>query len=321
MQDRIIFPSVVDEDVRRTLLSNITNLPSLIPSLFTFFETLKYLEPLCDILKRLIGDKMKGTIRRSLLGCFFPPEKIKMQKSDSHDMEWRGQPTKVAEIAYAELWAFCGRHFDVLSDFTPLKENGKGKPMIKGSNPVVWQWLARFALDRGFRTPVAEQLAAQDSRSQLAIEYLTKANPLPGTFSAVQIQTAVLAVSSPFASSEEIPELGTSQLDVERRSGRPCDSDLQDDKRFLFAPIIYRDEPFPAVNLRFVRRDLWRCMFGSLRFQVRAPRLERSLLLIAHRPTTSVRQNHRFRSKKVVQQPPPRHGKEGSLAATPMNIP
>lgn len=87
MQDRVIFPSVVDESLRQALLANITHISSLIPSLWTFFETLKFLEPLCDILRRLIGSEMKGTIRRSLLGCFFPFEKSRVQKSEKYHVE------------------------------------------------------------------------------------------------------------------------------------------------------------------------------------------------------------------------------------------
>jgi hypothetical protein len=161
MQDHVLFSLVEDRSHRRALLENITNAPSLIPSLRTFFETLKYLEPICDTLKQLIGTKMKGTIRRSLFGSFFPPEKVTVQKSESHSMELRGQLDKAAEIAYIQLWAFCARHFNGLTTFTP-----------------------RFALDLGFRIPVAEKLAAQDSRSRLAIDFLRKANPLSITFSA-----------------------------------------------------------------------------------------------------------------------------------------
>ncbi|KAF2650673.1 hypothetical protein K491DRAFT_666825 [Lophiostoma macrostomum CBS 122681] len=290
MQGGVIFPLVVDESLRRALLANICGVSSLIPSLWTFFETLKYLEPVCDILKRLIGNKMKGTIRRSLLGLFFPPERIRMQKSESHDMEWRAQSDQVqaAEIAYMELWAVCGRHFDGLTTFTPKKENGKGKPAIKEPNPVLWQCIARFALARGFRIPAAEQLAAQDSRSHLAIDYLRKANPLLVDFSAAQIQTAVLAGSTTDVSAEKEWQPSTTQLDVERRFGRPFASDLEVDKRSLFVPTIYRDQDPTAVNLLFVRRDLFRCIFGLFRFQVWLPTLPCSFSLMLYRMRTLV---------------------------------
>jgi hypothetical protein len=269
IEDRTIFPSIVEDGLRRALLANIASIPSLIPTLSTFFEALKYLEPICDVLKRLIGDKMKGSIRRSLLGCFFRPKSIRVQKSESYDMEWKGQQSKAAQLAYIELWALCARHFDGLTSSTPLKENGKDKPVVVGPNPVLWQRLAQFALDRGFRTPAAEQLAAEDSHSKLAIDYLKKANPLLKNFSNEQIQAVVRAASISNTLAEDEPEIGTTQLEVERRFGRPFELDLEEDKQLLFAPIIFRGRGFPIVNLQFARRDLFQCIFGPIHFRVR----------------------------------------------------
>ena len=82
MEEKIIFPSVVDGAVRQTLMSNIVSLPCLIPLLWTFFEMLKYIEPCCDILKGLIGGKLKKTIRASLEGCYFPPYERVIQTSN-----------------------------------------------------------------------------------------------------------------------------------------------------------------------------------------------------------------------------------------------
>lgn len=285
IQDRTIFPSVSEEYLRRALLANIINVPCLIPSLSTFFETLKFLEPPCDILRRLIGSKMKDTIRKSLFGCFFPPEKIRVQTSEKYHMEYKAQldQAQAAEIAYVQLWAFCSRHFNELSNYAPRKGNSKDKPMVVEQNPVIWQRLATFAVDLGFLIPDATQLAMQDSRSKLALDYLRKANPLSVNFSSAQIQKVVIAGSLPEDPAEEVPELNAIELEKERRYGRPFESDLQEDKHHLFVPTIYRDQDYPAVNLHFVRRDLFRCIFGSFHFQVCLPRIKYSYSLTSRR--------------------------------------
>jgi hypothetical protein len=64
MERGVIFPSQNERGIRKTLLENICDFPGVIPSLWTFFETLKYLEPLCEALRRLLGEQMKRTIRR-----------------------------------------------------------------------------------------------------------------------------------------------------------------------------------------------------------------------------------------------------------------
>lgn len=58
-----IFPSQDDSEIRKILLENICEFSGVIPSLWTFFETLKYLEPLCEALRHLLGRQMKRTIQ------------------------------------------------------------------------------------------------------------------------------------------------------------------------------------------------------------------------------------------------------------------
>ncbi|KAI1537805.1 ATPase [Pyrenophora tritici-repentis] len=88
-----IFPSQNDRGIRKTLMENICNFPGVIPSLRTFFETLKYLEPLCEALKWLLGTQMKHTIRSSLIGLFFPPGKNMVQLNETEDSADFGLPT------------------------------------------------------------------------------------------------------------------------------------------------------------------------------------------------------------------------------------
>ncbi|KAF1935627.1 hypothetical protein EJ02DRAFT_484202 [Clathrospora elynae] len=82
-----IFPSQNDRGIRKTLVENICAFPGVIPSLWTFFETLKYLEPLCEALRQLLGEQMKGTIRSSLKGLFFAPSKNMVQLTETQDVE------------------------------------------------------------------------------------------------------------------------------------------------------------------------------------------------------------------------------------------
>ncbi|KAF2105295.1 hypothetical protein BDV96DRAFT_655755 [Lophiotrema nucula] len=211
---------------------------------------------------------MKGMIRRSLLACFFPPKQNRVQKSEKCYIECRAQldQGKAAELAYVQLWAFCRRHFDQLSTFAPRKVIGKDKPVVMEQNPLLWQRLATFASNLGFRVPDATQLAEQQSRSQLAIDYLRKANHLSTEFSAAQIERVVLTGSLPDDPAEEVPELSTNPLLKERRFGQTFNPDLEEDKHYLFILTIYQEQDFPVVNLQFVRYDLFRCIFAPFRF-------------------------------------------------------
>ena len=190
-------------------------------------------------------------------------------------MEFRARLDQVnaAELAYVQLWAFCGRHFDELSTFAPRKVNGKDKPVVVEQNPMLWQRLVTFASDLGFRIPEATQLGVQDPRFKLAADYLRKVNPLSLHFSTARIQRVVLAGSLSEGTVEEVPGLDTTELVKKRRLGRTFEPDLEEDKHHLFVPTIYQNRDFPVVDLQFVRHDLFRCIFGPFRFQVCVSRM------------------------------------------------
>lgn len=270
MQKQELFPSQHDHTARRALADNICSYPCLIPSLRTFFETLKYLEPICEALRKLLGGKIKRTIRTSFQGCYFAPERIIVQTSGTKDMELTTTLSKeeAAHVAYVELWAFCARHFDDLTTFTPRMECKGTKPQVKGPNPVVWQRLARFTMSRGFMTPRAKELSEDTCDSQLALDYLRKANPLSITFSAALVEKVVTASRPEAIVDDESSAPDDSFITVDRRSGRPYEFDLARDKKTLFFANICISQSSNNVSLNFVRRDLFSCIFGPFHFEV-----------------------------------------------------
>jgi hypothetical protein len=272
MSNKDLFPSVVDENVRQALLQNILQLSVLIPTLWTFFETLKYLEPCCDALKQIIGNNMKSTIRSSLMGSYFPRESVIIQTSEHHEVAYvRDSPPRIAaQIAYVQLWAFCARHFDGLTSFTPKKENKKTKPVATAPNPALFQHLARFAIAQGFKLPNAVKLASEDSQRTLALEYLQKANPTSTSIHSDLIQKVVSVAVRPaedHENGEDEEEAG--YLPVERRCGRPFEYDyLNHDRRSMFLPCIYGSHSYSEVTINFVRHDLFTHIFGPFKIQV-----------------------------------------------------
>jgi hypothetical protein len=87
IERREIFPSQNDRGIRKSLVQNICAFPSVIPLLQTFFQTLKYLEPLCKALRQLLGKQIKRTICLSLAGLFFAPSKSIVQLNKAKDVE------------------------------------------------------------------------------------------------------------------------------------------------------------------------------------------------------------------------------------------
>ncbi|KAH9873409.1 hypothetical protein IAQ61_004032, partial [Plenodomus lingam] len=269
MDRQILFPSVIDNQQRRALASNLCATIGLIPSLWTFFEVLKYLEPMCEILKDLIGGKQKRTIHSSLMANYYPPATPMVQISDTTEAEITIPLSKAeaAKVSYIELWAFCGRHFDGLTAFTPRKEINGTKPLVKGPNSVLWHHLAKFAVSRGFKTKRAQELAATDPYTQLAREYLYKANPICASPKDSQVRRVVHA-SYPevnIRGPETLPE--ALHITKERRSGRTFESDLEYDKKLLFLPHVYGSDNPEEASLRLSRRYLFSTLFGNFQLQ------------------------------------------------------
>lgn len=263
---REIFPSVTDDGLRRRLESNLMAVPGAIPSLFTFFETLKYVEPICEVFKRLLGSRLKRTIRSSMMSHYFPPGKIMVQATETSDLHLAEVNDKKhgAFISYMELWAFCGRYFDGLTTWTPKKELREAKPLVKGPNPVLWQHFAKLVLDRGFQIEYAKELAEGDSQSQLAIEYLRKANPATKGFASEHVQRVVEACLTQPDQFSDILDADDQYIAKDRRGGRPYERDHAKDKTILFLPYVCCNQTSEEFTMRTLRSDMFRQIFGSI---------------------------------------------------------
>ncbi|KAK3115490.1 hypothetical protein LTR53_005106 [Teratosphaeriaceae sp. CCFEE 6253] len=73
VEDNEFFPGLQAPAARSQLRANIMALDGMIPSLYTFFEDLKYLEPAAKILKKLLLEKEKRGIRPALSASYFTP--------------------------------------------------------------------------------------------------------------------------------------------------------------------------------------------------------------------------------------------------------
>jgi hypothetical protein len=238
-----IFSLQNERGIRKILVENICDFPGVIPSLWTFFETLKYLELLCEALRQLLGDQMKRTIRSSLTGLFFAPSKNIVQLNETEDVEIKVglSQQEAMMVAYTELWAFCSRHFDGLTASTPKKEIGGSKSHVKGPNPVTWQHLATFAVSRGFQITNAQALVSNEEQyhSQLALDHLRKAKPMCPNFSSDHVQRVLAAVRSDKRPKTHEPTLELRHLSVDRRSGRPFERDFTKEKERDYCVAIF----------------------------------------------------------------------------------
>ncbi|KYG41239.1 hypothetical protein M433DRAFT_76237 [Acidomyces richmondensis BFW] len=169
MERNKIFSTIHDRQDRNAILQRLLNFPGMIPSLFTFFESLKYLEPCATILRNLLPLKQNRSIYQALSASYFRPQEIQVEYAES---DFRPHPRSSPQIdyalAYQQLWLYALRNFVSMTEVTPRKEQKKVKPRICERSPYVWRKFGSLAVILGFETPAARELHSTDAETELS---------------------------------------------------------------------------------------------------------------------------------------------------------
>jgi hypothetical protein len=267
MSTKKIFGTVADEEDRATILASLLSVRSMIPSLFTFFEDLKYLEPCAKVLKALLPPGTRKSLTRGLMGSYFQQEEVLVEHA-SKDL--RTHSVMASETASAlacqQLWLFAFRNFPLMTNFTTRKELDKCKPAAVEPSPFAWQEFAELALSLGFKTPLIDELRSKDS-TKLIIAQLFERFTDPQSVNDSNASEKIAAILGSlqrrkesggrpvFTSGDQLPTL--------RRCGRPFEDDHLADKPCLYLPHMHR-EPSRGANITtFYRKwNMFRVFMG-----------------------------------------------------------
>jgi len=69
MHTHVLFPMIIEPEVRSRILSNIQTTDCIIPSLYTFFEDTKWLEPCAKTLRNLLPTNCRLSTHESMFLC------------------------------------------------------------------------------------------------------------------------------------------------------------------------------------------------------------------------------------------------------------
>ncbi|KAH7065100.1 hypothetical protein B0J12DRAFT_561719 [Macrophomina phaseolina] len=270
-----IFGQVSNEAVRGRIKSNLSSVQVLIPTLRSFFENLKYLEPCSLILKRLLDPDDKRSIYRCLKAAYFSPSSQFIEYAEGRVHEYSNKTaSEDMWTSYVQLWAFCFRNFPNMTSLEPRKELGKEKPSTT-TNAALWHHLGNLAVKLGFRTEQAVIFQQESPYFTLAQQVIQSAHPGLTPDSSLVSQIARLLEHTSGDSPERNAVALTSNvtLPVERRCGRPFEDDHIRDREFMFLPIVYETETShgPDISSFYVKQDLFKSFFGDLYVMVRIP--------------------------------------------------
>ena len=261
----VIFSKVTVD--REILLQNILDIPYMIPSLFTFFENLKYLEPCEKIMRSLLPPKSRKSIRTVLFGSYYRPDQLAVEYAEGDIREHPAMSLESDRICgYQQLWLFALREAAEMGDMTPRKDNLEEKPIATEPNPLVWQAFGDLSERLGFKTAATAALKAKDGYRQLIIQLLNKSDRELNQKTIDTICKALKHCRKATTRSDDGCWFSSKTISQERRCGRPFNSDHQTDRTSLFLPKLsaYSLETGDEITTLFRKRDMFVSFLGVI---------------------------------------------------------
>ena len=255
MRDGTIFPGLIDTE-KEVVLSNLLSVDLIIPSLFTFCEDTKYLEPCAKAIKILIEPRGQVSLRMYAEQLFIDSENEARQPSAWESTDTVNRPDRF-EYSYRQLWMYAMRHFPDLVNTAPRKEPSKEKPIIKEPSPFLWQRFARLALKLGFSSPKIEEMSSSE---ELERPIRTSVPHVAG-YRNDKVDGGETQAST---ASVPLPQSPRRDLDLQHRCGRPFETSQQQAESTMFMHLIYnhRKASDGYINAFFVQRSTFQAFFG-----------------------------------------------------------
>ena len=273
-----ILPALRNEQQRTQILARIYEVPHIIPTLHTFLEDAKWLEPCAPLLKELLPVECKGSLSRSFAALHDGQGELKIQTREFNNFENRSAVPACFSSwsSYRQFWLFFFRHFEFMGNRPPRKDKSSTKIQKPKIQQQWWVEASKLALALGYRTRPkyrdrreADVKAIQELiRSLYPVRYYDidarKEQQL------VHLVSQVLADAAPLKGTTAHPELvsdtnGCGQ-DVSDRCGMPHTESLHEDEENLFFNHIYssayEESPKRYLTSFAVKRDIFHAFFG-----------------------------------------------------------
>jgi hypothetical protein len=291
MLNGTLFPSLGDNIMRAEILQSILAYKGLIPSIRTFFENQKYLEPCSNILKDLLGFSSKRSLWKEYKANHFPTDQVRIQ---SHEGMQSFQDVNIPstglsikarrKFAFLQLCMFCLRNFPEMTSIgtrlearsrvdhqsRELKPKALATSKQRPNDPALWHKLARLARELGFDTERIRYLADQDPEEMQTLQFLASARPNwkgDMTDHIAKVRDILKGMCEQDPGYLSVPSfMGDTCVTwpKDRRCGRPHDSDHEKDKSALFATMFYFPIlPGNEITSLFVKRETLYAFFGT----------------------------------------------------------
>ncbi|KAJ6018994.1 hypothetical protein N7522_001061 [Penicillium canescens] len=265
---------------RASIWKRLKKTEGIIPSLYTFFKDLRYLESCANCIKRLITPSRSfPTIKIAMRAAFvsYDPTYAQslIQTSESEFRSYSDSQGDPAELGYRQLWLYAMRHYPSLFQKPPRKD-GKdpmAKPNREVVEPMILYDMAVLAKRLGFHSPQIEQLIQQSPDRQIAQDALLKARrPDRYQYNKEEIESLINKVTEcflravPFDQRLPVQFVGGGELKKESRCGYPQAEAQLRDCQFLFIDQLHGDslQRERKATSTLVRRSVYFTFFSKM---------------------------------------------------------
>ncbi|KAM9873936.1 hypothetical protein VDGL01_12000 [Verticillium dahliae] len=248
-----IFLAVQNQDDRKTIGNNLLSIRCLVPSLYSFFEDVKYLQAPAKIMRQLCP-QTKLSIREAMWHIFTGHNLaehhwlLQTGESDEDYQSMRGSASDQFEFSYQQMWLYAWRHWTELVPECPKKEDGEATPTPQSPDPRRRYGMAKMAGKVGFESDQINQLLSWDPDREHARESLLKArNPEYFRYDESAFNSYVTDLCRIYKQATKIPLEGAkpcllvagSGEGLERRCGRVYAKAYKSDRKHLFLYNLY----------------------------------------------------------------------------------
>ena len=271
-----IFAAITDSQKREELLAQILSIDYVIPSLHTFLEDTKYLEPCAKIMKRLLPMRFKGTIHQAFEKLHNGQRLLQLQvtEASSHDEEqlsvfvshWK---------AYRQLWLFTMRHFPEMIGSFPRKDTTRTHFSRSRTELIWWNGIVELAIACGYSDVERPFSNLTDADTEMARDFLRRVRPPSYGFSSLDVDrkakdivALIQGAQSPNDIEREVTSMRACPGDLAHRCGVPFENSFEFDRQFLFLTEVYEHDRVQTSLTTFdVKRNMFRNFFGTLDHQ------------------------------------------------------
>ncbi|KAB8070480.1 hypothetical protein BDV29DRAFT_160427 [Aspergillus leporis] len=135
-----LFPNITDRSCRTVLKERVMAIDTIIPSMTTFLENTKYLEPAAILLRGLLPTRFPGSIRQQMRKIY---ETIDESSQDQF------------LLSYQRLWLTALRIFPYITGFKPRQDRRGERIEFEGNYHGLF---ARSAVKYGFSSPKIQRI-------------------------------------------------------------------------------------------------------------------------------------------------------------------